>query len=81
MRLVRNEGVKPWYQEKQRRRPNDRVERMRALVGVMRRLSLALYRVATEGREFDAALLFPEALAAAKAESKPSARALDPQVA
>ena len=62
LRLIKRDQVQPWYVNKQRRRPNDAVERMRAIVGVMRKLALALYQVGVHQERFDAALLFPEAL-------------------
>jgi hypothetical protein len=57
LRLVKKTSpVRAWYLKKRRR---DREEAGRALVGIMRRLGLALYHVAALGEEFDAARLFP----------------------
>lgn len=59
LRLVKQTGVKQWYEAKLAKHPEDRSEVMRALVGVMRRLALSLYRVGACGDCFDAAKLFP----------------------
>jgi len=59
LRLVQEGGVKRWYEAKKARRPDDGSEVMRALVGVMRKLALALYQVGACGQVFDASLLFP----------------------
>ena len=59
LRLVKQAGVKEWYEAKRAKRPDDGSEVMRALVGVMRRLALALYQVGACGARFDAAQLFP----------------------
>jgi transposase len=59
LRLIRQPGVKEWYEAKKAKRADDRTEVMRALVGVMRKLALALHRVGTSGEVFDASLLFP----------------------
>lgn len=57
LRLVkRAEGVRGWYQAKKAR---DGQEVKRALVGVMRKLALALYQVGAKGAVFEAARLFP----------------------
>jgi transposase len=56
LRLVRQAGVRAWYEAKKAR---DGQEGKRALVGVMRRLVLALYRVGVDGARFEAARLFP----------------------
>ena len=61
LRLVKKAGVKEWYEAKRAKHPEDRSEVMRALVGVMRRLALALYQVGACGARFDAAQLFPGA--------------------
>jgi hypothetical protein len=55
LRLVQKEGVKQWYQRKVAR---DGGKRTPALVAVMRKLGLALYRVCKDGVEFDAQKLF-----------------------
>jgi transposase len=59
LRLVQQPDVKQWYEAKKAKRPDDPLEVMRALVGVMRKLALALYQVGACGQEFDASLLFP----------------------
>jgi len=56
LRLVMSSAVRPWYL---RKKAADGEEAKRALVGVMRRLAMALYRVAVDGVVFDAARLFP----------------------
>ncbi len=56
MRLVQKVGVQCWYQAKKAR---DAQKAKRALVGVMRRLPLALHRVSVHGETFDARRLFP----------------------
>jgi transposase len=67
LRLVQKAGVKRWFHAKKAR---DGQQGKRALVAVMRRLVLALHRVAVHGQTFDARRLFP---AEAQARSKPSA--------
>jgi hypothetical protein len=75
MRLVQKAGVEHWYQAKKAR---DAQKAKRALVGVMRRIPLALHRVSVHGETFDARRLFPaEALgspATARAETASSKR-------
>ena len=57
LRLVKkNSPVRPWYLKKKHR---DSDEAGRALVGIMRRLGLALYHVAVNGEAFNAKRLFP----------------------
>lgn len=57
LRLVKKTSpVRPWYLKKRHR---DGEEAGKALVGIMRRLALALYHVGALGEEFDAARLFP----------------------
>jgi transposase len=57
LRLIKkNSPVRPWYLRKKQR---DAQAAGRALVGIMRRLGLALYNVATRGEAFDAGRLFP----------------------
>jgi transposase len=57
LRLVKkNSPVRPWYLKKKHR---DSDEAGRALVGIMRRLGLALYQVAVNGEAFNAKRLFP----------------------
>lgn len=59
LRLIQQADVKQWYEAKKAKRPDDPIEVMRALVGVMRKLALALYQVGASGQAFDASLLFP----------------------
>ena len=59
LRLVKQAGVKQWYEAKRAKKAENGSAVMRALVGVMRRLALALYRVGASGERFDAAKLFP----------------------
>jgi hypothetical protein len=54
LRLVRQEGVADWY----RARKQGRGLARKALVGVMRKLAMALYRVAVAGVPFEAEKLF-----------------------
>jgi len=56
MRLLRNEGVRAWFEAKKAR---DGGRGGKALVGVMRKLAVALHRVTTEDVAFDAGKLFP----------------------
>jgi transposase len=56
LRLVKRAGVRQWYQAKKGR---DGQEAKRALVGVMRKLALALYQVGARGAVFEPARLFP----------------------
>jgi transposase len=56
LRLVKQAGVRQWYQAKKGR---DEQQAKRALVGVMRKLVLALYRVGVEGATCEARRLFP----------------------
>jgi transposase len=58
LRLVARGPVRRWYQEKKAR---DGEEAKRALIGVMRKLALALYHVGVNGESFDAWRLFPGA--------------------
>jgi hypothetical protein len=55
MRLLRNEGVRAWFEAKKAR---DGGRGGKALVGVMRKLAVALHRVTTEDGAFDAGKLF-----------------------
>jgi transposase len=55
LRLIRREGVVDWYRARKQRGP---VATRKALVGVMRKLPLALYRVAVDGVAFEARKLF-----------------------
>jgi hypothetical protein len=55
LRLVQQEGVAEWYRGKN---PEGR-EAKRAVVGVMRKLVLALYQVVVAGTVFEARRLFP----------------------
>jgi transposase len=56
LRLVKQGGVATWYQAKKQQ---DGQEAKRAVVGVMRKLVLALYQVAVAGAVFDVDKLFP----------------------
>lgn len=56
LRLIRGQPVKEWYDLKKAR---DNGEAKRALVGVMRRLAMALYQIGACGQSFDAGKLFP----------------------
>lgn len=56
LRLIRQEGVRDWYRAKKQH--GERATK-KALVAVMRKLALALYRVAVAGVAFEARRLFP----------------------
>lgn len=58
LRLVAKEPVGKWYW---RKKSKDGEEAKRALIGVMRKLALALYEVGAHGQAFDAWRLFPGA--------------------
>jgi transposase len=58
LRLLRREGVRDWYRSKKQQ---GRRATGKALVGVMRKLALALYRVAVTGAAFEPRRLFPGA--------------------
>ena len=59
MRLVQKAGVRSWYEAKKARDPNAAKS---VLVALMRKLSLALYYVGAEQREFDTRRLFRKIL-------------------
>jgi len=69
LRLVKVAGVREWYEAKKGR---DGQEAKRALVGVMRKLVLALYQVGAKGATFEAGRLF--AVPAGVAARQESAR-------
>jgi len=56
LRLVAKGPVQRWYRQKKAR---DGEQAKRALIGVMRKLALALYEVGAKGETFDAWRLFP----------------------
>jgi len=56
MRLLREETVRDWFEGK---KAKDGDRGGKALVGVMRKLAVALYRVGVDDVAFDAAKLFP----------------------
>jgi transposase len=56
LRLIRREGVRDWYRAKKQQ--GEKATK-KALVGVMRKLALALYRVAVSGVAFESRRLFP----------------------
>jgi transposase len=58
LRLIRQEGVRDWYQGRKQQGPQ---ATRKALVGVMRKLAVALYRVGVGGVVFEARRLFPGA--------------------
>ena len=55
LRAVQRPAIRRWYEAQRQHEPSAR----RALVGVMRRLALALHRVGVEGVAFDSWRLFP----------------------
>jgi transposase len=58
LRLVAKGPVQRWYRQK---KSKDGEQAKRALIGVMRKLALALYEVGAKGQTFDAGRLFPGA--------------------
>jgi transposase len=56
LRLAQQAGVGRWYQAKKDR---DGQRAKRALVGLMRKLALALYQVGAKGAAFEPGRLFP----------------------
>ena len=58
LRLVSKGPVQRWYRQK---KSKDGDKAKRALIGVMRKLALALYEVGAKGQTFDAMRLFPGA--------------------
>jgi transposase len=58
LRLIRREGVRDWYRAKKRQGGR---ATQKALVGVMRKLAVALQRVAVSGVPFEPRRLFPGA--------------------
>lgn len=58
LRLVAKGPVRRWYRQK---KAKDGEQAKRALIGVMRKLALALYEVGVNGESFDAWRLFPGA--------------------
>ena len=56
MRLLKKKRVRDWFEAKKKR---DGGRGGKALIGVMRKLSMALYRVAVDDVTFDAGKLFP----------------------
>lgn len=56
LRLVAKGPVQRWYRQKKSR---DGEQAKRALIGVMRKLALALYEVGAKGQTFDPRRLFP----------------------
>jgi transposase len=63
LRLIRREGVRDWYRAKKQQ--GEKATK-KALVGVMRKLALALYRVAVSGVAFESRRLFPGAQPASR---------------
>jgi transposase len=59
LRLVQKAGVRSWYEAKKARDPN---AAQSVLVALMRKLALALYRVAVDNQEFDPQRLFARVL-------------------
>jgi len=56
LRCVQQAGLRGWYEAKKAR---DGAEALRALVAIMRKLALAMYRVSVDQEPFDVAKLFP----------------------
>jgi transposase len=56
LRGIQKWGLRGWYEAKKAR---DGAEAMRAVVAIMRKLPLAMYRVAVDEEPFDAAKVFP----------------------
>jgi transposase len=57
LRLIQHEGIRAWYAQK---RAKDQDQAGRALIGVMRKLALALWQVGANAVPFEAWRLFPE---------------------
>jgi transposase len=57
LRLVRQNGLRQWYEA----RKNEQEKSKRLLIGVVRRLALALYQVGVHQAKFDVRKLFPGA--------------------
>jgi transposase len=66
LRLVKKAGLREWYKAKKER---DGERAKGALVGVMRRLALALYAVGAKGAKFEVGRLFPGQGAKAEKQS------------
>jgi transposase len=66
LRLVKQAGLKQWYQAKKAR---DGQQAKRAVVAVMRKLVVALYRVGVQGAPFEVGRLFPGVVRPAAASS------------
>jgi transposase len=71
LRLIRREGVRDWYRVKKAQGPR---ATGKALVGVMRKLALGLYRVAVTGVAFEPRRLFPGARPGGGGGPGPAAR-------
>jgi transposase len=56
LRIVQKPPVRGWYEAKKAR---DGQQGLKAVIGVMRKLALALYAVGAEGKEFELQRLFP----------------------
>lgn len=67
LRLVQKAGVRSWYEAKKARDAN---AAQSVLVALMRKLALALYRVAVDNKEFDPRRLFARVLSS-HAETAP----------
>ncbi len=62
LRWIQVEPIKSWYENKKSKKRGQQDDQvMRAIIGVMRKLALALYQVGACGATFDAPLLFPGA--------------------
>jgi len=67
--MIQQDGVKQWYEAKKAKNPADRREAKRALIGVMRKLALALYQVGACGKQFEVSLLFPGSVSSSQAKA------------
>jgi len=56
LRMVQQQGVREWFEAKKER---DNAKGQKAVVGVMRKLALAVHVVTTQNEAFDPARLFP----------------------
>jgi transposase len=62
LRWIQVEPIKLWYENKKSKKHGQKDDQvMRAIIGVMRKLALALYQVGACGATFDPQLLFPGA--------------------
>ena len=69
-RILQTPAVRGWYEAKKAR---DGDQGLKAVIGVMRKLALALYAVGAQGKTFEADRLFPGRLRRKKKAKKAKA--------